>query len=176
LYFADHEPDLAALVREGRHSNMRLFGRMAGHDAVHLLADPCDRTTFERSKLDFSERERHPEAYHLHRDLLRLRREDAVFSAQRADRIHGAVLATEAFLLRYFGPDDEDRLLLVNLGRDLLLRPATDPLLVPPAGSDWRLLWSSENPRYGGSGTSPLDTRNWHVAGHAAYVLSSVNR
>ena len=34
-------------------------------------------------KLELSEREKHAEAYRLHRDLLSLRREDPVFAAQR---------------------------------------------------------------------------------------------
>ena len=37
--------------------------------------------TFERSRLDLTERQRNPQAYALHRDLIRLRREDPVFSA-----------------------------------------------------------------------------------------------
>ena len=36
----------------------------------------------------------------------------------------GAVLGAEAFVLRFFGEDGDDRLLLVNLGVDLHLDPA----------------------------------------------------
>ena len=115
---------------------------------------------------------RQSEACALHQDLLRLRREDRVFAAQRADRIEGAVLAGEAFLLRYFGEAGDDRLLLVNLGRDLEWRPMAQPLAAPPSGGQWRLLWSSEDPRYGGLGTRPLDMQNWYLPGHAALVLS----
>ena len=53
-------------------------------------------------------------------DLLRLRRKDPVFAAQAAHGIDGAVLGPEAFLLRFFAPDGDDRLLLVNFGRDLV--------------------------------------------------------
>ncbi len=173
LYFADHEPDLGKLVREGRHANQRQFRRQAGHDAADHLADPCDVRTFERSKLDRSDRQRHAAIYDLHRDLLRLRREDRVFSSQRADRMHGAVIGDEAFLLRFFGGGGDDRLMLINLGRDLELRPAAEPLLAPPAGGDWQLLWSSEDPCYGGLGTGPVDTHNWCIPGHAALVLRS---
>jgi maltooligosyltrehalose trehalohydrolase len=172
LYFADHEAELGALVREGRHEGLRQFRRLAGADAASCLADPCDPLTFERSKLDHSQRWLHGTTYDLHRDLLRLRREDTVFSSQRADRIHGSVLAAEAFLLRYLGDGGDDRLVLVNLGRDLDWRPASDPLLVPPSGRGWKLLWSSENPRYGGSGTGALDERHWFIPGHAAIVLA----
>jgi maltooligosyltrehalose trehalohydrolase len=109
----------------------------------------------------------------LHRDLFRLRREDPVFAAQRADRIGGAVVGPEALLLRYFGEGAAgDRLLLVNLGHDLAWHPAAEPLLAPPAGCQWQILWSSEDPRYGGLGTAQLDPCSWYVPGHAALVLT----
>ena len=87
-----------------------------------------------RSKLDLAERQRHAGMYALHRDLLRLRREEPVFRAQRRGGMDGAVLAPEAFVLRFFGTHHDDRLLVVNLGRDLHLNPAPEPLLAPPAG------------------------------------------
>ena len=172
LYFADHEAELSKLVREGREADMRQFLRLAGHDAAGCLENPCDVRTFEKCKLNREDRDRRTDAYALHRDLLRLRREDPVFAAQRADRIEGAVLASEAVLLRYFGEAGDDRLVLVNLGRDLVLRPIAQPLAAPPEGTQWRLLWSSEDPRYGGLGTRPLDVQNWYLPGHAAFVLS----
>jgi maltooligosyltrehalose trehalohydrolase len=176
LYFADHEGELSVLVREGRHAEQRNFRRLTGDDTAELLADPCDRSTFERCKLDWEERDRHTEAMALHRDLLKLRKADPVFASQRADRIHGAVVAGESLLLRYLGVDGDDRLLLVNLGRDLVWQPASEPLLAPPVDFDWQLLWSSENPRYGGLGTAPIDARCWNVPGHTALVLKSVRR
>jgi maltooligosyltrehalose trehalohydrolase len=172
LYFADHEAELSALVRKGREADMRQFLRLAGHDAAACLENPCDVRTFEKCKLDRGERAHRSEACALHRDLLRLRREDPVFAAQRADRIEGAVLAGEALLLRYFGEAGDDRLILVNLGRDLEWRPIAQPLAAPPAATQWRLLWSSEDPRYGGLGTRALDMQNWYLPGHAAFVLS----
>jgi maltooligosyltrehalose trehalohydrolase len=108
----------------------------------------------------------------LHRDLIRLRKSDPVFSSQDAGAIHGAVIGPEAFVLRYLGQESGDRLLLVNLGRDLDWRPAAEPLMAPPAGKQWRLLFSSEDPRYGGTGTALLDTKSWRILGHAAVVLA----
>jgi maltooligosyltrehalose trehalohydrolase len=46
------------------------------------LPDPADPATFERSKLDFAEREGHAEMYALHQDLLGLRRQDPVLRSQ----------------------------------------------------------------------------------------------
>ena len=173
LYFADHDEELGRLVREGRHKELCGFRGVTGADVANHPLDACDAKTFERSKLDSSERERSVEAYTLHRDLFRLRREDPVFSAQRADRVQGSVLGTEAFLLRYFGDVGDDRLLLINLGRDLELRSITDPLLAPPATREWQTLWSSEDPRYGGPGIVAIDSRNWRLPGHSALVLGS---
>jgi maltooligosyltrehalose trehalohydrolase len=172
-FFADHEPELAKAVHKGRRDFIRMFGRMAGRDAAAKFADPGDRRTFEICRLNWHERERHAAAYALHQDLLRLRREDPVFSAQRKERIHGSVVAAEAFLLRYTGERGDDRLVLLNLGPDIRWRPMTEPLAVPPDGMEWEVQWSSEDPKYGGWGTRTWDQKNWYLQGHAALVLRS---
>ena len=172
LFFADHETALAETVRSGRATFLAQFRSLATPGMSKLFADPSDVATFERCKLDHSERDTHAHIYSLHCDLLRLRREEPAFRAQRKHGVDGAVLAEETFLLRFFGEDDDDRLLLVNFGIDLNLNPAPEPLLAPPAGSEWTVLWSSENPKYGGTGTAALETpENWRIPGHAAVVM-----
>jgi maltooligosyltrehalose trehalohydrolase len=172
LFFADHRPELAAAVRKGRAQFLTQFPSMATPATQQLLPDPGNRETFERCKLDQSERERHSEAYALHRDLLRLRKEDAAFSYQQADALDGAVLGPETLLIRFFDEKNGDRLLLVNLGADLHLKTAPEPLLAPPEKRCWEILWSSENPRYGGAGTPAVETdEGWRIPGHAAIVL-----
>ena len=106
-----------------------------------------DEETFRRSQLDLSERDRHREWYALHRDLLHLRRNDPVIRRAQQHRPDGAVIASEAFVLRYQGGEDGDRLLIVNLGCDLDLRPVPEPLVAPPWRSRWELEWSSESMR-----------------------------
>jgi maltooligosyltrehalose trehalohydrolase len=71
-----------------------------------------------------------------------------------------------------------DRLLLINLGRDLDLTPVPEPLLAPLTGQRWEVLWSSEDPRYGGSGAPPPEDEEgcWRVAGQSATVLRLVSR
>ena len=49
------------------------------------------------------------------------------------DGVDGAVLGPDAFVLRFLARDGDDRLLLVNLYRDLVLEPAPEPLLAPPS-------------------------------------------
>jgi maltooligosyltrehalose trehalohydrolase len=175
LFFAAHNDELRPLVHEGRIQFLAQFRNLAEGEMRACFADPGDRATFERSKLDFSERQSHAALYQLHKDLLRLRREEPVFRAQRPGGVDGAVLSAEAFVLRYFGDRGDDRLLLVNFGRDLRLDPAPEPLLAPPAARLWEVQWSSEDPRYGGCGTAPLDSPdNWRIPGHAAVVLRPV--
>jgi maltooligosyltrehalose trehalohydrolase len=172
LYFADHKPELARLVRRGRTDFLRQFPALAAPEMQGRLPDPADPATFEQSKLDLSERERHAEAYALHRDLIALRREEAVFAAQRPGGVDGAVLAEQAFVLRYFDGAADDRLLLVNLGRELSFDPAPEPLLAPPAGCRWTVRWSSEDPRYGGFGTPPVESdQGWRLPAESAIVL-----
>ena len=54
--------------------------------------------------------------YQLHKDLMALRRGDPVFSNPQPRGVDGAVLSTDAFLLRYFSEVNGHRLLVVNLG------------------------------------------------------------
>jgi maltooligosyltrehalose trehalohydrolase len=173
LYFADFEGDLARSVRKGRAQFLKQFKNLASPEAQKALSNPSDLETFRRCKLDFSEREKNASAYALHRDLLNLRRSDPVFRSQRADRMHGAVLSEQAWLLRFFGEESgDDRLLLVNLGRDMELKPAPEPLIAPPEGTDWLIVWSSEYPSYGGSGVLPFNgIEEVRLSGESALVL-----
>jgi maltooligosyltrehalose trehalohydrolase len=176
LYFADHNPGLADAVRRGRAEFLSQFPSIAQPETQAGIPVPHERETFERCKLDFSEREKHAAGYALHRDLLRLRREDPVFRSQGQGFFDGAVLSPEAFVLRFFGENAGDRLLVVNLGRDLDLEPVPEPLLAPLTGSRWEVLWSSEDPRYGGSGAPPPEDEEgrWRIAGRTATVLKLV--
>jgi maltooligosyltrehalose trehalohydrolase len=174
LFFADHNQDLAALVRSGRRKFLEQFPSVTT-EVAERIADPSALSTFESCKLDLSERQSHGETYALYRDLIRLRKEDGVFGAPKRRPMRGAVLGEHAFVLRFFGDEPgDDRLLLVNLGRDLELARAPEPLIAPPAGRPWRRLWSSEDVRYRGDGAPPLPSEGiWHLPGEAAVALTS---
>jgi maltooligosyltrehalose trehalohydrolase len=176
LFFADHKPELARQVNRGRIEFLHQWRSLNQPEMASCFAEPSDPKTFERSKLDFSEVRKHSEIYVLHCDLLRLRREDPVLSRQGKDGLDGAVLNPQCFVIRFFSPGyDCDRLLLVNLGLDLNFNPAPEPLLGPPVNSNWGTLWSSDDIRYGGCGTPPLDTdENWKIPGEAAVLLHPV--
>jgi maltooligosyltrehalose trehalohydrolase len=173
-FFADHGPELARAVWAGRRRFLAQFPSLATADMQARLADPADSATFLRCKLDQQERGRHTSAVALHCDLIRLRREDGVLASQQPGAVRSSVLGPTAFLVRFRREGRGDRLLLVNLGSDLVLRVAPVPDLAPPPGHCWTLLWSSEDPRYGGSGHGSLESdQGWLVPGPAAVALAA---
>ena len=173
-FFADHKPELATEVHAGRREFLSQFTTYATPSAQRKVPDPAAESTFLAAKLDLAEREAHASVYALHADLLRLRREDPVIAAQARETIDGAVVSAHAFVLRWFGGTDGDRLLVVNLGSELDLRPAPEPLLAPPLQSRWQLIWSSDEPRYDGPGALNPDTdEGWRLPGESAVLLAA---
>ncbi|HVY45552.1 MAG TPA: malto-oligosyltrehalose trehalohydrolase, partial [Minicystis sp.] len=126
-FFADHVPELAPAVEAGRRQFLAQFPHCAVPAVAAALPKPHDPATFERCKLDFSERQTHAAVYQMTKDLLKLRRDDPAFRAQEPGGVDGAVLSEHAFVLRYFQDNGEDRLLVVNFGRDLHLLTCPEP-------------------------------------------------
>lgn len=177
LFFADHKDELAASIRAGRRDFLKQWKSLCDSELDPYFADPCSRQTYERCKLDFSERESHRNWYDFHFDLLKLRREDEVFSQQGKWGLDGSVLGPDSFLVRFFSPGfQNDRLLVANLGKDLLLERIPDPLAAAPDGKTWQAIWSSEDPRYGGNCTAEFPGKaNWRIHGHSTVVLAPVD-
>ena len=171
LYFADHDPELARAVANGRADFLTQFPAIAAMRSE--LPKPHDLATFEQCKLDHAEREQHAQAVLLHRDVLRLRREDGVIARAYELHVDGAVIGPHAFVIRYFGGSD-DRLLIINLAAALNLPSVPEPLVAAPAGQKWQLLWSSEDPAYGGSGVAEIIRGGpWSIPAHSFTVLRS---
>jgi len=141
LYFTDHDdPDLRKAVREGRRREFAAFGWDPDE-----IADPQDPSTFERSKLDWSELDdpRHADLLAWHRDLIRARREVPDLGA-------GGMKAVDA---RF---DEDERWLVVRRGTATVLANLSDAeRTIPVKREPGRLLLSS-----GGeiSGTDPSGT------------------
>jgi maltooligosyltrehalose trehalohydrolase len=177
VYFADVSENLNAAIRKGRFEFLRQFPSMRSDEVQTQLPDPADPQVFASCKLDFSERKKHYQLYDLHRDLLRLRREDARFKKQKPGAVDGAVLADSSFVLRFFGTDHDDRLLVVNYGQRVRLEPAPEPLLAPPLGFQWETLWTSESPRYGGPGfVEVASDQRWLLPAESAVALRPTSR
>jgi maltooligosyltrehalose trehalohydrolase len=180
LYFADHAAGLSARVREGRRTFMGQFPSTVALDAQPH--DPGDSWAFVCSKLDWSERRKHGHHLALHRDLLQLRRSDPVIAAPRQHSVDGAVLNDHSFVLRFFGIDGDDRLLVVNLGARLHADPMAEPLMAPATSDDgtvrpWQTVFSTEARAYGGWGTPRLESipTGWWIPAESAVLLAPSN-
>jgi maltooligosyltrehalose trehalohydrolase len=175
MFFADHHEELAALVHKGRREFLSQFRTYADEATQQRVPAPHAESTFLGSKLDWSEVEQHADALAFHRDLLQLRARDPVISQQDLSKIDGATLSEQAFVLRWFDAEHGDRLLIVNLDRELPLMPPSEPLLAPPRGGTWQLSWSSEQPRYGGYGvtmpTAESGRGEWRLSAQSAVLL-----
>jgi maltooligosyltrehalose trehalohydrolase len=173
MFFADiGDASVRDAIRKGRAEWLAPFLSLTEEEALTTLPAPDDPEVFARCKLDFSEREKNRQLYDLHIDLLKLRREDSRFGQQIPDGVDGAVLGMTSFVLRYFSKEADDRLLLVNLGQSLEMHPVSEPLLAPPSGYTWEMLWTSESPHYGGSGDPITATKEqWVLPAEATVAL-----
>lgn len=162
-------------IRKGRFKFLAQFPSLASEETQEILPAPDDPKVFGRCKLDFTERETNPQFYRLHVDLIRLRKEDSRFREQIAGAVDGAVLGAASFVLRYFANNNDDRLLIVNLGKRQKLEPIPEPLLAPPLGYEWETLWTSESPAYDGAGAVTVATQDqWILPAEAAVALRLV--
>ena len=175
LFFADMgDVSVRNAIRKGRAEWLAPFLSLSKEEAQKALPAPDDPDAFARCKLDFSERERNQQLYDLHIDLLKLRREDSRFRQQIPAGIDGAVLGVTSFVLRYLSKDNDDRLLLVNFAGRQLLHPVSEPLLAPPSGCKWEMLWTSDAPRYGGAASAPMATyEQWVLPAECTVALRS---
>ena len=94
LYFADFEPELAAAVRKGRGEFLAQFPSIVDVAATQRARRSRRSSTRSSGASSISPSARRTrEAYALHVDLLRIRREDAGVPRQQPGGVDGAVLS-----------------------------------------------------------------------------------
>jgi maltooligosyltrehalose trehalohydrolase len=102
LYFTDHQdPELARAVTEGRRREFAPFGWKSED-----VPDPQARETFERSKLNWNEREIEPHTDFAawYRQLIQLRREIPALSDGRLERVRTTFDENAKWLVVRRGP------------------------------------------------------------------------
>lgn len=168
LFFVDHRDELREAISQGRRRFLEQFPGVATDEP----AEPDAPETFRRCVLDWTEYATNASHLALHRDLLAIRRSDPGIASAARRRVDGSVLGSQSFLVRYDAGGTHDRLLVVNLGRDVDLTPIAEPLLAPPAGHVWIMQWSSDARAYGGPGPAPLVTHPaWRLSRESAVLL-----
>lgn len=113
-YFTDHEAELGALVTEGRRREFAHFEAFASETGRESIPDPQAKSTFERSRLDWGERERdeHARALALYRAALSLRKTDPVLSVPSREQMRADAFDQVLVVTRTRGA--ELRLIAVN--------------------------------------------------------------
>jgi len=175
LYFADQAESIAVKIAEGRAEFLKQFPSLSSPEIAEHLPKPGEEATFRQCKLNFDDRQANDSVYLLNKELVALRRSDPIINGKERNSLDGAVYGQHAFVMRYFGQEDaNDRLLIINLDRDLAVSPAPIPLLAPPSGRRWQVIFSSEDPRYAGQGAPPVHFDDQlRMPGFSATVFAS---
>jgi maltooligosyltrehalose trehalohydrolase len=171
-YFAHNNTDqeLAAKVSAGRRESLKQFPSLASTPVQRQIPEPAAASTFKAAKLDWYHVQSN--ALRLHRDLISLRG-DPVFQAE----VDCIALSDTCLAIRWYSAQgQDDRLLIVNLGADQ--QAGAEPLLAPPEGRAFKLMWCSEDIRYGGSGyaESVTDDRGLSLPAKTAAVFAANER
>ena len=112
-FFTDLDPRVGVLVTEGRRREFREFTAFADPDLLSLIPDAQDPATFERSRLDWSERTApaHAASLALYTELLRLRQAHRALAASAAVAGAAEAIGDDSILL--WREDGAERFLVV---------------------------------------------------------------
>ncbi len=146
-YFVSHRnPDLVEAVRKGRRSEFASFGWSED------VPDPQAEETFLRSRLDpaRAQTEPHRRLSHLYRDLIQLKRGEPMLRPGAAGIAAACDESRHWVAWRFDGPDGGTQFLAtVNLSSEQCR------IEMPvQGGSAWTVAVSTNDQRYGGSGTA----------------------
>jgi maltooligosyltrehalose trehalohydrolase len=167
LFFSNHGGDLGRSISSGR---LREFGEGESGNAA-VAPDPEDPSSFEGSKLDWSERGvgQHAAALSLYKACLLerglLKRQGALRKESWTVHSAGPLIA-----VLYRRPGFE-RMLLVNFGDRSLFPESLPESLVAEGGASWHVTLDSEATEYGGCAASRVG--KWTLHGPGALWLEA---
>ena len=157
LYFTQHEQELGQLITDGRRHEFRHFAAFVDPEARKRIPDPQDPQTFARCKLDWSEREQETQAgvLKLYRALLKLRRSELSLRWATAVEHEVSVLDDGTLVLERSTRDGKRFLIVVRLRGSGVVDLARKPGLKLPAGNEWALVMTTEEPRFSPNPSPP---------------------
>jgi maltooligosyltrehalose trehalohydrolase len=147
LFFTDHEEDLGVLITEGRRREFRHFLAFVDPDVRERIPDPQARSTFEASRLDWSERDREPYAsiLRLYQALLDLRRTEPALRPGGYAPYEAVALDEGALALRRNAASGASLLATVRIGGAGAVDLHTWPGARPGAGRRWEPILTTED-------------------------------
>ncbi|WP_437602177.1 malto-oligosyltrehalose trehalohydrolase [Sorangium sp. So ce590] len=159
-YFTDHNAELGRLVTEGRRREFQYFSSFGDAE----VPDPQDPRTFERSKLDWSERQRpeHAGVLAWYRELLGLRASHPALRGRARDAFSAEALSPDAVRIERRGGE----IAVIAL---VALRGA---LALDLGRPEARGLAFSEEPRFGGAAQrAPIERGRVAFEGPAVLIV-----
>lgn len=163
LYFVDFEdePDLAQAVSEGRCREFSAFGWKPEE-----IPDPNDESTFERSKLNWSDLSQHEHADMLHwyKSLIKLRRTLSPLTSGRLDLIRAT-------------PDMQSRTLIIDRGNvRVVCNFSNEPLSVRGLSDGDSVFLASHPDCKTASGEISIPASSVAIVGHATKVSGVLDK
>lgn len=153
LYFTHHKPELGRLISEGRRQEFAGFSAFRDPATLKSIPDPQAEETFLASKLNWAEANEAAKAQvlALYTECLHLRQRCRAFRPENRETWQVAQIGENAGAIR-IGTVDRVFLLVFALKGKAEAYLSAGELTHPPANSAWRILLSSNDPRFGGPG------------------------
>jgi maltooligosyltrehalose trehalohydrolase len=150
LFFTDHTPELGRRIREGRKRELARIPQAREPGLLNRLPDPQAPTTFEASRLNWSElfRPAHRAVLALYRRLLALRARHPAFRTAGRESFTVRPLDGATLLLRRRAGDQDALLAVVRLRGAGLVDLRGVPEAAAGGGRRWRLLFTTEDPEF----------------------------
>jgi len=147
LYFTDHDEDLGKIVTEGRRREFRHFLAFVDPEAREKIPDPQAISTFETSRLDWSElgREPHASTLRLYRALLALRRSESALRSNRSESHEAVALDDDSLMLMRESTEGERLLIVVRLRGSGAVDLSGREEIAPGDGRRWELVLTTED-------------------------------
>lgn len=163
-FFSDHPGEVGRRMAKNRAAEFEHNGAHPGRAVLACMPDPQAEQTFLDSKLDWAERERapHEQTLALYRACLRLRASEVIF--QSPPRKNWAVQKISSGLLGLrWKCRTGDWLLLLSVAPPAEWPTLDDAFGRPRGDRHWKLVLSSNDPRFGGRADHP--TLHGHLRG-----------
>jgi maltooligosyltrehalose trehalohydrolase len=144
-FFTEFNPELGRLVTEGRRKEFAGFAAFADSARRERIPDPQAESTFQRSVLNWADRETNAEVLDLYRTLLHLRRDDPVLRHQDRALTRARAQTDDVLAIRRWH-NGAERLLLANFGDGATSGSDGDmQALGVAAGSRWDMVYATPN-------------------------------
>jgi len=158
-FFTDHDGELGKAITEGRRREFAAFSAFRDPALRELIPDPQMKQTFLNSKLNWEEtlEPDHAAMILLYSEFLRLRRTAPVFRNRAQDSYLVLQLENEIIAILFGQAAEFNLAVLTDLEGGHSMPDLHQGRLAPPAGRDWEVILSSNEPRFGGDGGPPFE-------------------